>query len=199
MSTRFGQATGAFHDRQTPAMSSFGAGVAASLGLAAIQIGGETDGSITLPSSFNGVVGLKPTPGLTSRFAVVPIDPDRDTIGPVGRWVKDVALVLQSIAGKDPKDPLTYNIPHDPLPDYVAACDALRIKGMRIAIPESTFELLHRQDNPTLAAALENAAATMERLGATVIRGHDLAIFRPWVFSQWQNYVEFVHFREGTN
>jgi amidase len=59
----------------------------------------QTDGSITSPSRRAGIVGLKPTPGLASRYGVVPLSESQDTVGPMVRWVKDAALVLQSIAG----------------------------------------------------------------------------------------------------
>ena len=70
-------------------------------------VGTETDGSVTCPSSVNGLVGLKPTVGLVSRTHVVPISHSQDTAGPMGRSVEDAALLLTAMAGSDPADPAT--------------------------------------------------------------------------------------------
>ena len=175
----YGQVHGAFSPDHNPGGSSAGAGVAASLGLAAINIGTETDGSIIMPSDINGIVGIKPTPGLTSRFAVVPIQHTKDTIGPMTRWVKDAAFVLDIIAGKDAKDDLTSTIPHNPLPNYLSACDLDKVRGLRIGIYDADIEKLERDHKESLKLALLAAATKMQELGATVVRGIDLATFRP--------------------
>src|SRR5690349_24053903 len=83
---------------RNPGGSSSGSGVAVAANLAAAAIGTETDGSIMSPSSNNGVVGIKPTVGLTSRQGVVPISHTQDTVGPHARTVRDAALVLSAIA-----------------------------------------------------------------------------------------------------
>jgi len=77
-----------------PAGSSSGSAISTSAGLCAAAIGTETAGSIVVPSSRASVVGLKPTVGLTSRSGVIPISHDHDTVGPIGRTVEDVALLL---------------------------------------------------------------------------------------------------------
>ena len=93
--------------------SSSGSGAAASANLTAVSLGSETDGSIVCPANVNGVVGLKPTVGLTSRAGVVPISHVQDTVGPHTRTVADAAVVLgviQSRAG-DGRDPATAGVP----------------------------------------------------------------------------------------
>src|SRR6266576_3923776 len=89
--------------------SSSGSGAAASANFTAVSIGSETDGSIVCPASMNGVVGIKPTVGLTSRGGVVPISHTQDTVGPHCRTVADAAAVLSAIAQRtpDPRDPAT--------------------------------------------------------------------------------------------
>src|SRR5207302_3071531 len=87
--------------------SSSGSGAAVAAGLVRKAIGTETDGSVTCPSSINGIVGLKPTVGLVSRTFVVPISHSQDTPGPMTPSVLETAQLLTVIAGSDPADPAT--------------------------------------------------------------------------------------------
>src|SRR5204862_5487596 len=93
--------------------SSSGSGAAASANLSAVSLGSETDGSIVCPANVNGVVGLKPTVGLTSRAGVVPISHVQDTVGPHTRTVADAVTTLSFIASRtfDPRDPETTGVP----------------------------------------------------------------------------------------
>src|SRR5215831_2842712 len=93
--------------------SSTGSGVSVSANLTAVGLGTETDGSIVCPANVNGVVGIKPTVGLTSRGGVVPISHTQDTVGPHGRTVADAAAVLTVIASRrpDPRDSATSGVP----------------------------------------------------------------------------------------
>lgn len=127
------QTYAAYHEKQDPGGSSSGSGVASDLGLAFASLGTETDGSFIFPSHKNGIVGVKPTMGLTSRHLVIPCTEHQDTVGPMARTVRDAAAVLQAIAGYDPKDNYTSVIPH--IPGYVSACKANALHGARIGIP----------------------------------------------------------------
>jgi amidase len=111
--------------------SGSGAGVAASL--APLAVGTETDGSVTCPSSMNGLVGLKPTVGLVSRTYVVPISHSQDTPGPMGRSVADVAAMLSVMAGSDPADKATAEADAHKT-DYTAGLATASLKGMRIGV-----------------------------------------------------------------
>ena len=82
-------------------------------GLVSVAIGTETNGSISCPASVNGVVGIKPTLGLVSRSGIIPISHSQDTAGPMGANVKDAARLLSYMAGFDPEDPATSDIPKD--------------------------------------------------------------------------------------
>ncbi len=93
-------------DRNTSGSSS-GSGAAIAASLAAVAVGTETDGSITSPSSVNGLVGIKPTLGLVSRNGVIPIAHSQDTAGPMARTVTDAALLLTALAGSDARDEAT--------------------------------------------------------------------------------------------
>ena len=99
---------------RTPSGSSSGSAVAAAAGFAAATLGTETGGSIVSPAGACGIVGIKPTVGLTSRAGVIPIAHSQDTVGPMARTVADAAALLGVIAGPDPRDPITLEQPRVP-------------------------------------------------------------------------------------
>lgn len=124
-------------DRNTSGSSS-GSAVAVAAGLCAAAVGSETDGSIVSPSSINGIVGLKPTVGLVSRAGIIPISHSQDTAGPMARTVRDCALLLQALAGRDPADPATRAQPAT-VPDYLAALQPGALKGARLGVARQFF------------------------------------------------------------
>nr|CAB3499892.1 unnamed protein product [Digitaria exilis] len=103
-SPRGGQGKNPYVPSATPCSSSSGSAIAAAANMAAMTIGTETDGSIMCPSSYNSVVGIKPTVGLTSRAGVIIISPRMDTVGPITRTVSDAVCVLEAIVGYDDRD-----------------------------------------------------------------------------------------------
>ncbi len=137
--------------------SSAGSGAAVAAGLAAAAIGTETDGSITCPSSMNGLVGLKPTLGLVSRTFVVPISHSQDTPGPMARSVEDAAAVLTAIAGSDPADPATAEADRHKT-DYAAGLSKDALRGKRIGVLRPD-EAESTGIAPLYAAALEHLKA----------------------------------------
>ena len=112
-SGRGGQCNNPYGIARNPSGSSSGSAAAASANLTAVSLGTETDGSIVSPAGVSGVVGLKPTIGLTSRAGVVPISHTQDTVGPHTRTVADAAAVLSVIASRsfDGRDPATGSVP----------------------------------------------------------------------------------------
>ena len=102
-----------------------------------LTFGTETDGSIAGPAQYSGVVGIKPTPGLTSRSGIIPASETFDTVGPIARTVEDAAIGLNAIVGSDEKDPLSLEGP--PLPrevDYTAyLSDKNVLKGAKFGLP----------------------------------------------------------------
>ena len=110
--------------------SSSGSGAAIAASLCAISLGEDTGGSIRGPSSLNGIVGIRPTWGLVSRYGIIPFSWSLDTGGPMTRTVEDAALVLGAIAGFDPKDPLTSR---RPVPNYLEETGN-GLEGLRIGI-----------------------------------------------------------------
>ncbi len=158
-----GQTHNAYALDRGPCGSSAGSGVAASASLAAAAVGTETDGSVTCPSSINGLVGLKPTVGLISRTHVVPISHTQDTAGPMTRSVRDSALLLNALAGSDPADPATAEADAH-RSDYVAALKPDALRGAKIGVMRFAAGF-----QPETDAAFEAALAVLKAQGATLI------------------------------
>ena len=158
-----GQARNPYDPRRSPCGSSAGSGVAVAASFAAGAIGTETDGSISCPSSVNGLVGLKPTVGLVSRTHVVPISHTQDTPGPMTRTVFDAAVMLSVIAGPDPADPATASAVGVKT-DYASALDPLALKGARIGVLRFAAGF-----HPETDTAFEAALETLKRSGATLV------------------------------
>ena len=108
-----GQTINPYGKNRNPCGSSSGSAVAVASGILDIAIGTETNGSISCPASVNGIVGMKPSVGLVSRSGIVPISSTQDTAGPMGKTVMIVAKTLEVIAGEDPLDASTFNIPNN--------------------------------------------------------------------------------------
>lgn len=144
---------------RVPGGSSGGAAAAVAAGEAFYSLGSDTGGSIRQPASFCGVVGLKPTYGRVSRFGLVAFASSLDQIGPLTRDVTDCALVLQAIAGHDPADSTSADLP---VPDYLAA---LRpdIKGLKVGVPREYFG---SGMEPEVAAVVRRAIDRLADLGA---------------------------------
>ena len=127
------------HDyERLPGGSSGGSAAATAADLCAGSLGTETAGSIRLPASWCGTVGLKPTYGRVSRYGVLAMGSSLDSPGPITKSVEDSALILSVIAGYDSKDFSSYNTPTN---DYLNDIDLNMVKGMRIAIPKEYLEL----------------------------------------------------------
>jgi amidase len=145
-----------------PGMSSSGSGVATAAGLCFAAIGTDTGGSIRMPSSANGVVGLKPTYGRVSRYGVLAMAPSLDHVGPMARTVADAALMFDAIAGFDPQDPTSLNEP----PSKVLVQIDQGVKNLRIGLDRGYA--LSGTDSGQ-AAALESAVKVLEGLGAQIV------------------------------
>ncbi|KAF8889183.1 amidase signature enzyme [Gymnopilus junonius] len=194
-SGRGGQTTNAFFPNADPCGSSSGSGVGTSIGLTAVSLGTETDGSITCPSSNNNAVGIKPTLGLTSRAGVIPISEHQDTVGPITRSVTDAAIVLSIIAGKDPNDNFTLAQPPI-VPDFTKALNKNALRGKRIGVPRRAFlnDSISGND-PFVNVVFEEALATIRSLGATVVDPADLPSADEIVVSNNETIVLDVDFK----
>jgi amidase len=182
-SGRGGQAHNPYGIDRNPCGSSSGSGAAASSNFATVSLGSETDGSIVCPGNANGVVGLKPTVGLTSRAGVVPISHTQDTIGPHTRTVADAAAalsVIQSVSS-DGRDPATGGVPlgwqgtgktrPTNIPtDYTKFLDPHGLKGAVLGITRQGLNGFTNVTTPApVTAAVEAAFKALTDAGATLV------------------------------
>ena len=146
---------------RVPGGSSGGSAAAVAADLVPWALGSDTGGSIRQPASFCGVVGLKPTYGLVSRYGLVAFASSLDQIGPITKDVRDAAMLLNIIAGHDEKDTTSYDIPKK---DYTKALKT-DVKGLKIGIPKEYFG---EGINAEVKKKLEEAIETYKKLGAEV-------------------------------
>ena len=151
------------HDRtRAPGGSSGGSAAAVAADLCLAALGTDTGGSIRQPAALTGITGLKPTYGRVSRFGMIAFASSLDQAGPMTRSVEDAALLLQTIAGHDPRDATSINAP---VPDYQASLDQ-NVQGMKIGIPKEYFGEGLTDD---VRHAVERAIQTFQSLGATIL------------------------------
>lgn len=144
---------------RVPGGSSGGSAAAVAAGEAYFTLGSDTGGSIRQPASYCGVVGLKPTYGLVSRFGLVAFASSLDQIGPLTKNVEDSAYVLQAIAGHDHMDSTSANVD---IPDYLSALTG-DVRGLRIAVPK---EYMGEGVDPAVKEKILAALKVLEDLGA---------------------------------
>jgi aspartyl-tRNA(Asn)/glutamyl-tRNA(Gln) amidotransferase subunit A len=145
-----------------PGGSSGGSGAAVASEMVFMAMGSDTGGSIRIPASFCGTVGLKPTSGRVSRYGVMPLDFSLDHMGPLTRSVRDAAVTLQAIAGFDSRDDTSsLQAVGNYLPDHDCS-----IRELRIGLPENFY--FERLD-PDVDTAVRRMAATAESLGARIV------------------------------
>ena len=149
---------------RSPSGSSGGTGAAIAANFGVIGTGSDTGGSIRGPAAANGLVGIKPTLGLTSRDGIVPLALSFDVGGPLTRTVEDAAIALGIMAGIDPADPATLGSEGKFFSDYTQFLDTNALQGARIGIVRNFFGR-----NADVDQVVENAIAEIRALGATVV------------------------------
>ena len=147
---------------RVPGGSSGGSAAAVAAGECVVSLGSDTGGSIRQPASLCGVVGLKPTYGLVSRFGLVAFGSSLDQIGPFSRTVEDSAILLGAIAGHDPNDATSLKVD---IPDYTQYLQPELKKGLKVGIISETFG---EGVDPVVAETVKKAIAKLEELGAEV-------------------------------
>jgi aspartyl-tRNA(Asn)/glutamyl-tRNA(Gln) amidotransferase subunit A len=147
---------------RVPGGSSGGSAAAVAADLAVATLGTDTGGSIRQPASFCGVVGLKPTYGRVSRYGLIAFASSLDHIGPLTKTVKDAAIVLRTIAGRDPMDATSADLP---VPDYVAELEK-PVRGLKIGLAK---EYLGEGLDPEVRKAVEYAVQSLTKLGCEVV------------------------------
>lgn len=160
---------------RVPGGSSGGSAASVAAGEAALSLGTDTAGSIRQPAAFCGVVGMKPTYGRVSRYGLIAFASSLDCPGPVARDVTDAAMMLQAIAGPDPRDSTAANVP---VPDYLANLER-GVKGMRIGISPDYFritvpdaetgEFTYHDLPAEIEGAARRAVQLLKEMGAEII------------------------------
>ena len=154
-----GQARNPYDTSRIPGGSSGGSGIAVATGMADMALGTDTGGSVRIPSSINGISGLRPTVGRISNHGSFPVSATHDTIGPMARTVSDVARLFAVMAGYEDADPISED---RPLENFLPTLGN-GISGLRIAVPRNYyFESL----DADVARAIEEAIKILEKLGA---------------------------------
>ena len=158
----YGDVHNPYDTTKIPGGSSGGSAVAVAAGEAYATLGSDTGGSIRIPASLCGCVGLKPTFGRASLFGAVPLSWSLDHSGPLARTVRDVAVVTAAISGFDPRDPLSAD---RPAPDFLEGVDAGPQK-LRIGVPT---DHVWDQCDAAIATSVRAAIAALARAGAEIV------------------------------
>ena len=156
----FGPVRNPLAPERVPGGSSGGSAAAVAQGTAALALGSDTGGSIRQPASFCGVVGVTPTYGRVSRYGLTAFASSLDHIGPLARTVRDAALLLQAIAGRDPLDATSADAP---VPDYTQSMDG-NVQGLKLGLPREYLKDLTSETGNLIAAGV----ATLRELGCEV-------------------------------
>jgi aspartyl-tRNA(Asn)/glutamyl-tRNA(Gln) amidotransferase subunit A len=154
-----GQARNPYDLERIPGGSSGGSGIAVATGMADAALGTDTGGSVRIPSSINGITGLRPTVGRISNRGTYPVSATHDTIGPMARSATDVARLFAVMAGYDDADPVSRN---EPLENFLPRLHD-GIEGIRIGIPANYY---YDDLDADVASAMDAARETFEKLGA---------------------------------
>ena len=189
-SSRGGQTKSPYILDHNPCGSSSGSGVAVAANLCTVAVGTETDGSITCPASVSNLVGIKPTVGLLSRSGIIPISATQDTAGPLARTVKDAAILLGVLAGKDDADAITANSKTEP--DYTKFLMADGLKGKNIGVDRKK-----KSTNQNLNKLLDEAIALMKQQGANIIEIDYLEKINP--LGKYETEILQCEFKDGVN
>lgn len=148
---------------RVPGGSSGGSAAAVAAGMAVATLGSDTGGSIRQPAAFCGVVGLKPTYGRASRYGLIAFASSLDHVGPLTKSVKDAAIVLQTLAGRDDRDSTSADA-H--VADYISAVGT-HVKGVRIGVPDEYFP---PGLDPEIRQAIEQSLDNLRRAGCEIKR-----------------------------
>ncbi|MDA7874437.1 Asp-tRNA(Asn)/Glu-tRNA(Gln) amidotransferase subunit GatA [bacterium] len=160
----FGNTRNPWDLSRTPGGSSGGATACVAAGTVPLSLGTDTGGSIRQPAGFCGVTGLKPTYGRVSRYGLVAFASSLDQVGPIGWSVQDVALLLQCIAGYEPRDSTSLN--HE-VPDYQAALQSSDLRGMKIGVLREALDVDGVDES--VRAAVLSSIEVFQEAGAEII------------------------------
>jgi len=177
---------------RNPCGSSSGSGAAVAANLCTVAIGTETDGSVTAPSSFCGIVGIKPTVGLWSRSGIIPISATQDTAGPMTRTVKDAAILLGLLAAVDEKDAVTKKSLGKTHKDYTVFLKTDALNGKRIGVEKSFLK-----GNEAVTDLYKQAIELLKKQGAEIVEVELLKLTKPLGDAEFE--VLKYEFKDGVN
>jgi Asp-tRNA(Asn)/Glu-tRNA(Gln) amidotransferase A subunit family amidase len=178
LGSAFGAVRNAYDPTRIASGSSGGTGAGLAANFATVGIGEATGGSIRGPAAVSSLVGLRPTVPLVSRFGMLPARPSTDTLGPIGRSVKDVAVVLDVIAGYDKNDPVTAETVGRQPATYTQFLTADGLKGARIGIIREPLDPkadTAAAEFKTVRTVIDRAIEDMRRLGAVIVDAPPIA------------------------
>lgn len=188
-SSRGGQTRNPYSLDRSPCGSSAGTGAAIAASLATVGVGTETDGSIICPASMNCLVGVKPTVGLVSRTGIIPISISQDTAGPMGRTVRDVAILMNAIVAPDPVDPAgAASAGHRPV-DYTSSLRTSSLEGKRIGVLRQAMGY-----HPGVDALMAQAIDAVRSQGAVVV---DVTVPNYGAWNEHEITVLLHEFKDG--
>jgi amidase len=170
-SSRGGQVVSPYNRDCSPSGSSTGSAVAVAAGLCAAALGTENFGSINFPAQQNGIVGMKPTMGLVSRYGNVPTTNTLDIIGPMTGSVMDAAILLGVIAGRDENDPATWTLCEGQSTDYTEFLDQDGLKDARVGIDQEKWDAL----TGARQRAFNKLLSTLKEAGAMIVDVKDVS------------------------
>ena len=160
-----GQTRNPYDTARNPCGSSSGSAVSVAANLTTVAVGTETDGSVVCPAGINGIVGIKPTLGLLSRNGIIPIAHSQDTAGPMGRSVRDAAILLGAMTGTDANDPASVEFPDTPT-GFTSNLTADGLAGKRIGVIRSFYGA---GSNPGVDSLFEASIELLRSRGAEII------------------------------
>jgi amidase len=181
---------------RNPCGSSSGSAASVAANLTTAGLGTETDGSIVCPATLNGVVGIKPTVGLTSRAGVIPISHTQDTVGPHARTVADAAAVLSALVGVDPRDPATAASAGHFSTDYTQFLDPDGLRGARIGVMRGGGVTGYNRETDRV---YEESIVAMAHAGAVIVDPADIPTIDELNADQAEIIVLLYEFKRDLN
>ncbi|XP_073313826.1 probable amidase At4g34880 [Primulina huaijiensis] len=197
-SARGGQGKNPYVLSADPCGSSSGSAISVAANMATVSLGTETDGSIICPSSYNSVVGIKPTVGLTSRGMVIPISPRQDTVGPICRTVSDAVYVLDAIVGFDHWDAKATREASKYIPygGYAKFLKSNGLVGKRLGIVRDPFFLIA---DTNVALDFDNHLKTLRLEGAVLVDNLEIAHISMYFSTSWEEIALEAEFKKSLN
>lgn len=159
----YGPARNPWDPDRIPGGSSGGSGIALATGMTMLATGTDTGGSVRAPASYCGIVGLKPTFGLVSKYGVFPLGFSLDHVGPMTRTVEDAALMLEAMTGHDARDSASVNRPRERYP-----LEGASLSGLKFVLPQNYY---FDKVDPEVGALVLGAAQKAEAEGAVFVSG----------------------------